>query len=109
MLYCLNHYNDLSNAKYTLLDTSNNLKRIIAGGGIIEDSSLNKLEYGVYRFNKLTQNNSPSGLDNDGVLLVLPIIYSSKFCLQIFWGYTSDQVHLRICWYEEYRNWIKLG
>ena len=78
------HNNDLGNTKYTLLDTSNNLKRIIAGGGIIEDSSLNKLEYGVYRFNKLTKNNSPSGLDNDGVLIVLPIIYSSKFCLQIF-------------------------
>ena len=97
------------NAKYTLLDTSNNLKRIIAGGGIIEDASLDKLEYGVYRTNELTANNSPSGSDTDGILIVLPCIYSSQLCVQIFWGYNTKQVHMRICWYGSYQDWIKLS
>lgn len=59
--------------------------------------------------NNLSANNSPSGSDTDGILIVLPCIYSSQLCVQIFWGYNTKQVHMRICWYGSYQDWIKLS
>lgn len=91
---------------------SNSNKRINSitnGKGIISYASLGTLEHGVYRTNELTANNSPSGSDTDGILIVLPCIYSSQLCVQIFWGYNTKQVHMRICWYGSYQDWIKLS
>lgn len=91
---------------------SNSNKRIDSitnGKGLISYASLGTLEHGVYRTNELTANNSPSGSDTDGILIVLPCIYSSQLCVQIFWGYNTKQVHMRICWYGSYQDWIKLS
>lgn len=92
------------------LSNSNEIiNSIINGKGIISYASLGTLEHGVYRTNELTANNSPSGSDTDGILIVLPCIYSSQLCVQIFWGYNTKQVHMRICWYGSYQDWIKLS
>ena len=85
------------------------INSITNGKGIISYASLSTLEHGVYRTNELTANNSPSGSDTDGILIVLPCIYSSQLCVQIFWGYNTKQVHMRICWYGSYQDWIKLS
>ena len=92
------------------LSNSNKIINSITNGkGFISYASLDILEYGVYRTNELTANNSPSGNDTDGILIVLPCIYSSQLCVQIFWGFYTKQVHMRICWYGLYKDWIKLS
>ena len=92
------------------LSNSNKIINSITNGkGFISYASLDVLEYGVYRTNELTANNSPSGNDTDGILIVLPCIYSSQLCVQIFWGFYTEQVHMRICWYGLYKDWIKLS
>ena len=92
-----------------LSNSNKRINSITNGKGIISFASLGTLEYGVYRTNELTANNSPSGSDTDGILIVLPCIYSSQLCVQIFWGYNTKQVHMRICWYGSYQDWIKLS
>ena len=92
------------------LSNSNKIINSITNGkGVISYASLDVLEYGVYRTNELTANNSPSGNDTDGILIVIPCIYSSQLCVQIFWGFYTKQVHMRICWYGLYKDWIKLS
>ena len=92
------------------LSNSNKIINSITNGkGFISYASLDILEYGVYRTNELTANNSPSGNDRDGILIVLPCVYSSQLCVQIFWGFYTKQVHMRICWYGLYKDWIKLS
>lgn len=87
----------------------NQINSITNGKGIISYAGLGESSYGVYRTNELTANNSPSGSDTDGILIVLPCIYSSQLFVQIFWGYNTKQVHMRICWYGSYQDWIKLS
>ena len=100
---------ELDKINRNVIDNTTNIEGIYNGNGILDSSSLFKLEYGVYRMNSLSANNSPSGSDTDGILIVLPCIYSSQLCVQIFWGYNTKQVHMRICWYGSYQDWIKLS
>ena len=86
-----------------------NINIITNGKGIISYAGLGESSYGVYRTNELTANNSPSGSDTDGILIVLPCIHSYQLFVQIFWGYNTKQVHMRICWYGSFQDWIKLS
>ena len=92
-----------------LSNSNARINSITNGKGIISYASLGELSHGVYRTNELTANNSPSGSDTDGILIVLPCIYSSQLCVQFFWGYNTKQVHMRICWYGSFQSWIKLS
>lgn len=101
--------NAVSELNSNLSNSNAIINSITNGKGIISYASLGALEHGVYRTNELTANNSPSGNDTDGILIVLPCIYSSQLCVQFFWGYNTKQVHMRICWYGSYQDWIKLS
>ena len=101
--------NTVDTLNSNLSNSNARINSITNGKGIISYASLGELSHGVYRTNELTANNSPSGSDTDGILIVLPCIYSSQLCVQIFWGYNTKQVHMRICWYGSYQDWIKLS
>ena len=101
--------NAVSELNSNLSNSNARINSITNGKGIISYANLGELSHGVYRTNELTANNSPSGSDTDGILIVLPCIYSSQLCVQIFWGYNTKQVHMRICWYGSFQDWIKLS
>lgn len=85
-----------------------NIKNIYNGRGINSNTTLDNGEFGCHRYNKLTASVSPSGNDTEGLLLVFPAIYQSAW-LQIFFGYQSQQVHMRMYWYNSYMNWVKIS
>lgn len=106
----LTEYEDVSTYLNKLLSNEKTVDAYIFGGrGINTNATLANGEFGCHRYSKLTASNSPSGTDTEGLLLVIPAIYSQTVIFQIFFGYQSQQIHARMCWYGTYMNWVKIS
>lgn len=82
------------------------------GRGYSDAASLDNAETGAWRYTSLAASNSPSGSDTEGILLVFNVIRNdgvNPVNTQIFIGYQTNTVYMRMCWYGNNRSWIKLG